>query len=681
VIWQETDGNPFFTRQMIRHVLETATVSDAVPGHELSGIQPDHLELPSSVREVVLARVARLAEPAVDMLTTAAVVGREFDLDLLSAATQQSVDHLLQLLGVCDEAGLVSEGDGSGQSFRFTHALIQRTLYAELGGARRAMLHGRVAEALEDLCVARPRARSTERARHWSLAPQPACAEQALIALQRAADVSLAELAPEAALQFAEWALALAQDPGTPSAVTSASRLTDLKITLGSAQSQTGSAEYRTTLLEAAQNAAARDDLEQVARAALACDRGFFSVAGSVDEMKVDLLELALDRLPAGHPTRPLLLANLCQELTYSGSLARRRALAEEALTLARSAGDDATVIRVSNYVFDALRLPSELADTLERTDDALSRARRLDEPLLEFWATVCRHEAAANAGDIPELDHCLAEARRLAHRLDQPTIHWVHTYHRANRAMLRGATDETEELAAAALELGQESGQPDAATIYAGQMFHVFWQRGIAPDGIGIVEAFAAENPEMAFTQAALAVCHAEGERFDDSLAVLDKVVGSGFDFSLDLFWCTAICGLAEAAVMCDSAEHATVFRGLLLPYADQFCATGATSEGPITRYLGGLAAVMGNYDEAAAHFSAAAASCRRAGARFHGTRNKLWWGAMLLKRRAEGDDQRAVDLFQSAHRTAVESNYPDLVRRATLALAECQPQTSSSR
>ncbi len=641
LIWRETDGNPFFTRQMIRHVFETTAMATTASGQESADIHPDDLDLPSTVREVVLARVAHLADPAADILTVAAVIGREFDLDVLSASTSLTSGNLLQSLTVCVEAGLVSESDESGGSYRFAHALIQRTLYSELGGASRSILHGRVAEALEDLCTDRPLARAVERARHWSLAPQPACAERALVALQRAAEVSLAEFAPEAALQFAESALRIANDPGTPSSAAGAPRITDIKVTLGCAQSQTGRAEYRTTLLEAAQNAAARDDVEQVARAALACDRGFFSVAGSVDGKKVQLLELALERLPADHATRPLLLANLCQELTYSGSLTRRRALADEALALARACGDDAMVTRVSNCVFDALRLPSELTETLQRTDAALSRALRLDDPLLQFWAAVCRHEAAANAGDITELDRCLALARTLAHRLDQPTIHWVHTYHRANRAMLTGATDETEELAAAALELGEESGQPDAATIYAGQMFHVFWQRGIAPDGIAIVEAYAAENPDMAFIQPALAVCHAEGERFDDCLVVLDKAIASGFDFPLDLFWCTAMCGFAEAAVLCGSVEHATVLRDLLLPYASQFCATGATSEGPISRYLGGLATVMGQYEEADAHFSTAAVSCQSAGARFYGARNELWWGAMLLQRGANGDDR----------------------------------------
>ena len=672
LIWRETDGNPFFTRQMIRHVFETTAMATTASGQESADIHPDDLDLPSTVREVVLARVAHLADPAADILTVAAVIGREFDLDVLSASTSLTSGNLLQSLTVCVEAGLVSESDESGGSYRFAHALIQRTLYSELGGASRSILHGRVAEALEDLCTDRPLARAVERARHWSLAPQPACAERALVALQRAAEVSLAEFAPEAALQFAESALRIANDPGTPSSAAGAPRITDIKVTLGCAQSQTGRAEYRTTLLEAAQNAAARDDVEQVARAALACDRGFFSVAGSVDGKKVQLLELALERLPADHPTRPLLLANLCQELTYSGSLTRRRALADEALALARACGDDAMVTRVSNCVFDALRLPSELTETLQRTDAALSRARTTGRPTVAISGP---RSAATRPQPTPGTSPSSTVAwpstpvgppTRSAH---DPL--GAHLSSGQPGDASTGATDETEELAAAALELGEESGQPDAATIYAGQMFHVFWQRGSLRTASPLWRRLPPKIRTWPLSSRRWP--SATPKESGSTTVWLSSTRRSPPDLTSHLTSSGARpCVASPRRLSCAAASNMRRSLGTSSCPMQANCATGATSEGPISRYLGGLATVMGQYEEADAHFSTAAVSCQSAGARFYGARNELWWGAMLLQRGANGDDERALELFRSAHQTAVEAGYPDLIRRATQALAE---------
>ena len=90
--------------------------------------------------------------------------------------------------------------------------------------------------------------------------------------------------------------------------------------------------------------------------AALANNRGFFSAAGVIDADKVEILEMALDRLPADHPDRALVLATLCSELAHGSPLERRQALADEALAIAESSGDDATIVRVLNH---SLRIPS----------------------------------------------------------------------------------------------------------------------------------------------------------------------------------------------------------------------------------------------------------------------------------------------------------------------------------
>ena len=86
------------------------------------------------------------------MLSVATVIGGDFEVDLLARASGTREDELLDILEAAAAAGLVREPDGAPGRFRFTHALIRRTLYEALGTHRRARAHRAVATALEELC-------------------------------------------------------------------------------------------------------------------------------------------------------------------------------------------------------------------------------------------------------------------------------------------------------------------------------------------------------------------------------------------------------------------------------------------------------------------------------------------------------------------------------------------------
>ena len=98
------------------------------------------------------------------------------------------------------------------------------------------------------------------------------------------------------------------------------------------AQRQTGHAEFRETLLATARQAADCGDTDRLAAAALANHRGLYSAIGTVDRDKVDILELALKRVPRDHPSRPLLLATVAATIV---STAAGRAVAPKPKTYA----------------------------------------------------------------------------------------------------------------------------------------------------------------------------------------------------------------------------------------------------------------------------------------------------------------------------------------------------------
>ncbi len=169
-------------------------------------------------------------------------------------------------------------------------------------------LIGQVAEALEDLCGDRPGSRVGELARHWIAATQPIDLAKAISYSRQAGDAALAALAPADALRYYAQALDLyAQVTDTDPVVG-----IDLSIGLGTAQRQIGDPAYRDTLLGASRRAADLGDTERLVAAALANNRGWISVAGATDAEKVEILELALDRISDDDPDRALVLVTLC---------------------------------------------------------------------------------------------------------------------------------------------------------------------------------------------------------------------------------------------------------------------------------------------------------------------------------------------------------------------------------
>jgi class 3 adenylate cyclase/tetratricopeptide (TPR) repeat protein len=668
-VHRETDGNPFFVSEVLRHLSETGAIYRDQTGRWVVGHSMDQMPLPDSVREVIGARVGRLGAVSGRVLGVAAVIGRDFDLDVLACATDTPEDDLLDVLDAAAAAALVRERPAAQGRYSFAHALIQHTLYEDLGPSRRARVHRQVAEALEDLCGDQPGYRIGELARHWFNATRPTDLDKAVDYSRRAADAALEALAPADALRYYAQALDLYTQADDPDPLL---RI-DLGIGLGVSQRQTGNPEYRVTLLDAARRAADQDDTDRLAAAASANDRGIFSSTGIVDNDRVELLNTALARLPTGHPDRALVLATLCKELVFGSSLERRQALADEAIAIATALGDDANIVRVINHVSTGLQSPSLVQQGLAWTADSLARAKRVGDPLLLFFAATRRAAFASSAGDIGDTDSCLELMAALAEQLDQPTMQWLNTVEHATRAAIAGDTDRAEQLATDALQIGSDGGEPDAASIFGAQLLTVSFQRGNMGDLASLIEQVAADNPGNAPAAiGVLAAAHAEADRTDEALDRLEELASRDFEFPLDMLWTTGMTMYAEAAIHCRDARYAQPLFDRLAPWADQLSWTGASAEGPVSHYLGGLATVLGRYDAADTYFAHSSAMNDRIGARFFAARTDLLWGKSLVERQIPGDEARARDLLTRAYTVGMAHGYGTVERRAAAALRE---------
>jgi class 3 adenylate cyclase/tetratricopeptide (TPR) repeat protein len=212
VVFDETEGNPFFVEEVFRHLVEEGKVFDA-DGAFRTDVHVAELDVPESVRLVVGRRLDRLGVDARKALAAGAVVGRGFSFSLLEAITDADPGRLLDIVEDAEEARVIVPEERDGEiHYSFAHELIRQTLLASLSMLRRQRLHLAVADAMERLYKDSALLRPSEVAAHLMQAGAAADTARTLDYLERATDQAMESAAFEEALRAIEDALAIVDD-------------------------------------------------------------------------------------------------------------------------------------------------------------------------------------------------------------------------------------------------------------------------------------------------------------------------------------------------------------------------------------------------------------------------------------------------------------------------------------
>jgi hypothetical protein len=151
LIFEESQGYPFFVEEVYRHLVEEGKVFDEAGQFRTDILIAEH-EVPENVRLIVGRRLERLDENEKRALTAAAVIGRSFSFQLLTAINQTEVDELFTILEKAQQMGIiVARSQGPASPYIFTHELVRQTLLAGISAPRRQHLHAGVAEAMARL--------------------------------------------------------------------------------------------------------------------------------------------------------------------------------------------------------------------------------------------------------------------------------------------------------------------------------------------------------------------------------------------------------------------------------------------------------------------------------------------------------------------------------------------------
>ncbi|WP_204079921.1 ATP-binding protein [Mycobacterium riyadhense] len=666
-VCRESDGNPFFVTEILRDLVESGGIVQGDGGQYVVTAEIGKLRIPRSVRDVVAQRIHRLGPDVVSVLSAAAVIGREFDLELLSVVSERCEDDLLAALESAVAGSVLRESPEALGRFVFAHALINHTLCEALSRTRRARLHLHIAQAIEDTARGDIDERLGELAYHWAAAGPAASSGKAIAYARRAGERALAQLAPDEALRWFAQAL---EQLGKARSVSEADRC-DLMIFMGEAQWQIGEPAYRDTLLAAGEIASRIGDRERMARAAITNTRGWLSNCGDVDAERIAGLQAAIDVAPAGSPHRPLLLAQLAAEACVDWDFATRiRPLIDEALGLARRDADKHALAKVLELVTSALAMrPDLMVERLGLTHELLALADGLDDPFLGCMAAAMRFIATVEVADIDEARECARRAWLLSERTGQPRIRWVALFCATVMASVDGDLELADRHSRDGLAVGMALGFPDAAVFYSPQLNYVRYEQDRLDEEI-IDANFELRNvaPGLSSIPARLSFYLTEHGRFDEAGDLLDEVLQAGFgSLNQDYLRLYALAHWGLTAVRLGDRDAIAEIYDLLYPYRTHLIYPVPIAFSSAHTILGRLAGALGRFDDAEQHFAAATTLHDRIGAPLFEARNLQYWAEMLLSRNADADEPRALAMLRRARDTARDLGGAVIVRHTT--------------
>lgn len=588
-VTERTAGNPFFVREIAR-VLANEQASQ---------------RLPAAVEDTVAARLLALPPATAELLGTAALVGRQFEDDVVAAAHDLPGSAFAAALEPALGDGLIEPADAG--CHRFVHDLVREHLHSGLSFEDRRDAHHRLLHALEEL-PDRPM-RAARIAAHAVAGGPTVPSEDVTRWCDTAAAEATAGQAHDDAVRHLEAAVSLAGTTGSEreyelaAALRRAGRLGDARqhyLRLGELARREGSAR--------------RQGL-----AAL----GLHEIGAESQSTRAPVIA-ALDAARSGLTTdeeRPLLaqvIAALARELAdgQDADPVRADALAGAAIEVARSLDDPAILAACLFARHDVIWGPG----TAEQRRDLGEELRRVASghaPDLEFQGALCRYVALLEMGD-PTAITALAELEDLAAATQQPVLGYLARSRRDGWDVMAGRPD-VEDRIADSFELGTRFEVPDAFGVYVTQLVTISMAFLDAPAAIkarqeqtgGLVMP-----PDFVFEERALGLL-ADGDA-EAARAVLSSAPTPE---SRTLFRWRALAAASlgvEAGWRAGAIDVCGRAYDYLLPYAGEVIVIGGgvSALGPVDLYLGLAADAMGRRDLALVHLTAALERARLLGA-----------------------------------------------------------------
>ncbi len=464
---ETADGEPHLRHQVLERAggvpLFLVSCVQALLTGSLTWNGSSHV--PWTLREAILQRAVALPQTAQQVLRLAAVIGRRVPRALLvtvAARSDLTEERVLEALEVCGRGRLLVEADED--AYQLTHGLIREVLLADLGTARRALLHRRVAEVLEATV---PAPTVTVLAYHYAQSDEQ---EKAILYLERAGDAARARYAQTEAASAYREVIARMETLGRIAQAAAVYEKLGMMLAL--------LANYNDALItleRAGEVYRVEGDLEGELRALAQIGR-IHRWRGTSQEGLTRLLPL-LGRLPKTSASRGAAAFHVALAYLYKGAgqYSEQLAAAEQAATLARASGDDYILTTAQERRAAALLALGRLEETCRAlTGEVIPTS----EATGNLWTLITAHDNLAGAyeylGEYQKARASLEQAIALDERLGDPAEMAYLLYGRGLNAFALGEWQRARPDFERAATLVGSTGQ--------------FWYATYPPHGLGVL-------------------------------------------------------------------------------------------------------------------------------------------------------------------------------------------------
>ena len=645
-----TEGNPLFVTEVVRLL-------------KLEGFEEGQswdVRIPEGIRDAIGRRLSRLSEKCNQVLTTASVIGREFNIQQLD----RLVDGLSEdeMLGVLEEAArgyVIEEVEGGIGMYRFTHALIQQTLAGELSTTRKVRLHSHVIEMFEKLYSGDIEVHAVELAYHAAEAEAMIGPEKLLRYSILAGEQFLESYAWEDAFAHFQRALDAREDQAMDD------QLAVIKFGIGRAMAQmvgipNGAQKAWDILSQTFEYYVGKGDIEEAVNVAIHPIPILYLIKGAAELFARAIELVPRDSLQAGYLFSKRASALIFESTDIKGSLNA----AMEAMTIARREGDEVLEALSLGRLIRPLVNDHRPLEAIDAGLQAIEIAHRTDDIQSEQRAQFAIAQALLIVGE-PDRARFHADATlQAADMLHQRDGHVRGLLISADCAAYQGHWSKANELADKALKILPQNGG------VLGLKAWMSLQSSDAESMQLLVEEHSSDPNAVIYMISWLtrAAYETDNNEYLDSAAL---VAGEPSTHSLRSLWIDR-CAAVVAVLRKDTAAAAEHYSALALDKG-----TFGPALFGVDHILGLLAQTMSHLDDAQVHFEEALAYCRKAG-----YRPELAWTCYdyATLRHAQGERSDALALLDEALEISNELGMRPLIMKATALgeLVESQPASA---
>ncbi len=151
VILEKTEGVPFFVEEFIKSLKDLDIIEKKNQTYRITK-ELQTVRIPSTIQDIIMARVDALPEGAKEVLQVGSLIEREFAYKLIKAVMHLPEEELLRRLSILKDAELLYErGLFPDSTFIFKHALTREVIYGTLLEGKKKEIHGEIGWAIEEL--------------------------------------------------------------------------------------------------------------------------------------------------------------------------------------------------------------------------------------------------------------------------------------------------------------------------------------------------------------------------------------------------------------------------------------------------------------------------------------------------------------------------------------------------